>query len=166
MRGGWSPYIVDPRGRGMNLDTLRCNNGHQFASLTSHQSSILITNNNPAITLLNYQYLPPHNSLAFVLGFNSFPLNYWINSNNRCHGCLQALNFASASGLSWIVLETMQVLSEVRTVLMGSQFEKAPIIVIFHELKLLVYVNFNDFQVVYIPLRFIKLYPSSSWEWD
>ena len=50
----------------MNLDPSRCNNSHQFASLTSYQSSILITNYNPVITLLNYQYLPPHNSLALV----------------------------------------------------------------------------------------------------
>lgn len=35
--------------------------------------------------------------------------------------------------------------------------EKAPIIVIFHELKFLVYVNFNDVQVVHIPLGFVKL---------
>ena len=43
-------------------------------------------------------------------------------------------------------------MSEVRTVLMGSQFEKAPIIVIFRELKCLIYVNFNDVEIV-------KLYP-------
>ena len=40
----------------MNLDTSRCNNGHQFAPLTSHYSSILVTIYNPIITLLNYQY--------------------------------------------------------------------------------------------------------------
>ena len=52
--------------------------------------------------------------------------------------------------MSRIVLETDA--SIVRTVLMSSQFEKAPIIVIFCESKCLMYVNFNDVEVV-------KLYP-------
>ena len=47
MRGGWSPFIVILE-EGRNLDTSRCNNGHQFAPLTIHQSSILITIYYPA----------------------------------------------------------------------------------------------------------------------
>ena len=54
MRGGWSPFIVILEEGRMNMDTSRCNNGHQFAPLTSHQSSILITIYYPVITLLNY----------------------------------------------------------------------------------------------------------------
>ena len=80
----------EPRGaKGrMNLDTSRCNNGHQFVPLTSHLSSILGNIYNSVITLLNYHYsinlLMGHDSLALAVGFNFFSIKL-LNKMGQVH---------------------------------------------------------------------------------
>ncbi|OEL30035.1 hypothetical protein BAE44_0008947 [Dichanthelium oligosanthes] len=63
--------------------------------------------------------------------------------------CLQALYFASASGMNRVELETDA--SIMRTALLGSQLDKSSLGVLFREIKYQMYVNFTDVRVVYTP---------------